>query len=68
LPRSPVDQRIIGALVQVCTGIGVKTIAEFVEDQETMDLVRELGVDFAQGYHLSRPVPVSELRRPSAVG
>jgi diguanylate cyclase (GGDEF)-like protein/PAS domain S-box-containing protein len=62
LPRSPVDQRIIGALVQVCSGIGVKTIAEYVEDQQTMDLVRELGVDFAQGYHLGRPEPVSALR------
>jgi EAL domain-containing protein (putative c-di-GMP-specific phosphodiesterase class I) len=62
LPRSPVDQRIIAALVQVCTGIGVKTIAEFVEDQQTMDLIRDLGVDYAQGYHLGRPKPVSALR------
>jgi diguanylate cyclase (GGDEF)-like protein len=62
LPRSPVDQRIISALVQVCTGLGIKTIAEFVEDQRTMDLLRELGVDFAQGYHLGKPEPVSALR------
>jgi diguanylate cyclase (GGDEF)-like protein/PAS domain S-box-containing protein len=62
LPRSPVDQRIIGALVQVCNGIGVKTVAEFVEDQQTLDILRDLGVDFAQGYHLGRPAPVSELR------
>ena len=63
LPRSPVDQQIIGALVQVCSRIGVKTIAEFVEDQQTMDILRELGVDFAQGYHLGRPTPVSALRQ-----
>jgi EAL domain-containing protein (putative c-di-GMP-specific phosphodiesterase class I) len=62
LPRSPVDQRIISALVQVCTGLGIKTIAEFVEDQRTMDLLRDLGVDFAQGYHLGKPEPVSALR------
>jgi diguanylate cyclase (GGDEF)-like protein/PAS domain S-box-containing protein len=64
LPRSPVDQRIIAALVTVCTGIGVKTVAEFVSDQQIMDMVRELGVDFAQGYHLGRPEPVSALRVP----
>jgi diguanylate cyclase (GGDEF)-like protein/PAS domain S-box-containing protein len=62
LPRSPVDQRIISALVQVCTSLGIKTIAEFVEDQRTMDILRDLGVDFAQGYHLGKPEPVSALR------
>ena len=40
LPRSPVDQQIIGALVQVCSRIGVKTIAEFVEDEQTVNILR----------------------------
>ena len=62
LPRSPVDQRIISALVQVCTSLGIKTVAEFVEDERTMDILRELGVDFAQGYHLGKPAPISALR------
>ena len=62
LPRSPVDQRIIGALVQVCTGLGVKTVAEFVDDERTIEILRDLGVDFAQGYHVGKPRPVSELR------
>jgi EAL domain-containing protein (putative c-di-GMP-specific phosphodiesterase class I) len=62
LPASPTDQLIVRALVQVCEGLGIKTIAEFVTDQPTMDMVRDLGVDFAQGYHLGKPAPVSELR------
>jgi diguanylate cyclase (GGDEF)-like protein/PAS domain S-box-containing protein len=62
LPRSPVDQRIISALVQVCTSLGIKTVAEFVEDERTMDILRDLGVDFAQGYHLGKPAPISALR------
>jgi diguanylate cyclase (GGDEF)-like protein/PAS domain S-box-containing protein len=62
LPRSPVDQRIIKALVEVCTGLGIKTVAEFVSDQRIMDIVRDLGVDYAQGYHLGRPEPVSALK------
>lgn len=37
---------------------GIKTIAEGIEDQETLDHVRGLGVDFFQGYHLGRPSPV----------
>ena len=62
LPDSPADRLIVKALVDVCEGLGIKTIAEFVTDQRTMDIVRELGVDFAQGYHLGKPEPVSALR------
>jgi Amt family ammonium transporter len=50
--------------VEVCAGLGIKTIAEFVPDQQTMDILRDLGVDYAQGYHLGRPEPVSSLRVP----
>jgi diguanylate cyclase (GGDEF)-like protein/PAS domain S-box-containing protein len=64
LPASHADQLIVRALVEVCGGLGIKTIAEFVTDQRTMDMVRDLGVDFAQGYHLGKPAPVSELRAP----
>ena len=38
---------------------GIKTIAEGIEDQETLDHVRRLGVDLFQGYHLGRPGPVA---------
>ena len=36
-------------------------MAEYVEDAETLALVVELGVDYAQGYHIGRPVPLAEL-------
>ncbi len=62
LPKSQTDQLIVRALVDVCAGLDIKTVAEFVTDQRTMDMVRELGVDFAQGYHLGKPQPVSALR------
>jgi diguanylate cyclase (GGDEF)-like protein/PAS domain S-box-containing protein len=68
LPDSRTDQLIVSALVDVCDGLGIKTVAEFVGDQATMDMVRELGVDFAQGYHLGRPQPVSALRAATAAG
>jgi EAL domain-containing protein (putative c-di-GMP-specific phosphodiesterase class I) len=62
LPRSPVDQRIISALVEVCRSLGIKTVAEFVSDEKILDIVRDLGVDYAQGYHFGKPEPVSALR------
>jgi EAL domain-containing protein (putative c-di-GMP-specific phosphodiesterase class I) len=67
LPKSRTDQLIIKALVDVCEGLGIKTIAEFVGDEKTLALVSKLGVDFAQGYHFGKPEPVSSLRA-TAVG
>ncbi|MGH2955586.1 MAG: putative bifunctional diguanylate cyclase/phosphodiesterase [Solirubrobacterales bacterium] len=64
LPETPTDQLIVKALVDVCRGLGIKTIAEFVGSEETMAVLRQLGVDYAQGYHLGKPRPVAELRRP----
>lgn len=61
LPRTPNDQLIVSALVHVARGMGMKTVAEFVEDAETLEILRQLGVDYAQGYHIGRPAPVGEL-------
>jgi diguanylate cyclase (GGDEF)-like protein/PAS domain S-box-containing protein len=66
LANDRTDQLIVKALVDVCEGLEIKTIAEFVGDQQTMDMVGELGVDFAQGYHLGKPEPTSSLRAATA--
>jgi EAL domain-containing protein (putative c-di-GMP-specific phosphodiesterase class I) len=55
LPRSRHDRLVVRALVGLATGMGFKTIAEFVRDRPTLALLRELGVDYAQGYYLGRP-------------
>ncbi|MGN6333618.1 MAG: putative bifunctional diguanylate cyclase/phosphodiesterase [Motilibacteraceae bacterium] len=52
------DQLVIKAVVDVARGQGKRTVAEFVEDEATARLLRALGVDAAQGYHLGRPVPL----------
>ena len=64
LPDTPTDQLIVKALVDVCRGIEIKTIAEFVEDERTLEMLRDLGVDFAQGYHVGKPAPVATLGAP----
>jgi EAL domain-containing protein (putative c-di-GMP-specific phosphodiesterase class I) len=38
--------------------MNIKTIAEFVEDEETLDAVRKVGVDYAQGYFIAKPAPI----------
>jgi hypothetical protein len=52
---------IVRSLVQLAKGLGKKTIAEFVEDQETLDLLRQEGVDYAQGYHIAKPGPLAAI-------
>jgi EAL domain-containing protein (putative c-di-GMP-specific phosphodiesterase class I) len=49
------DQVLVRSLVQIASELGKHTIAEFVEDQAILDKLRELGVDYAQGYHIGRP-------------
>jgi diguanylate cyclase (GGDEF)-like protein/PAS domain S-box-containing protein len=52
------DRILIAAVVQIARGMGKWTIAEFVTDQETLDVLTQLGVDYGQGYRLGRPAPL----------
>ncbi len=57
LPSSRIDQLLVKALVSVVHGIGRLTVAEFVGDEPTLEMVRSFGVDYAQGYAIGRPGP-----------
>lgn len=57
LATSPEDQVFVRAIVEVAHGLNKKTVAEFVGDEQTLNILRQLGVDYAQGYYLSRPQP-----------
>ena len=57
LADSPDDQLFVKALVDVAKGMGKKTIAEFVENAETLALLHAFGVDYAQGYYIGKPEP-----------
>lgn len=61
LPASPNDQLVVKALVGVVRGMGRRTIAEFVGDEATLELLRDFGVDYAQGFQVGRPHPVMPL-------
>jgi len=60
MPNSDADQLTVQAIVQIARGLGKSTIAEFVQDERTAEMLREYGVDMAQGYHLGRPVGLDE--------
>jgi diguanylate cyclase (GGDEF)-like protein/PAS domain S-box-containing protein len=60
LTRSDADQLTVKAIVQIARGLGKRTIAEAVEEQSTESLLREMGVDMAQGFYVGRPAAIGE--------
>ena len=61
LPWSTTDQLVVRSLVEIAKGLGKETIAEFVSDDETAEMLRRYGVDWGQGFHLGPPGPIDEL-------
>ena len=64
LVSTEVDRLVVRAVVDIARGLGTQTVAEFVGDDETVVLLRELGVDYGQGYHLGMPAPVNGILPP----
>lgn len=54
------DHAMVEATVVVARAFGAATVAEYVEDEATLRCLRELGVDWVQGYLVGRPVPIDE--------
>jgi PAS domain S-box-containing protein len=50
---------VVKAIVSLARAFGLRTIAEGVEDEDTLAVLRKEGVDFGQGFHLGRPAPLS---------
>lgn len=55
LPRNSVDQKMLRLIAEVGREAGMQTVAEYVQDAETLTLLAELGVDMAQGYFVGEP-------------
>jgi diguanylate cyclase (GGDEF)-like protein len=56
--HSEVDRRVVAAIVETAHALGKLTVAEGVEDEATLEALRALGVDWAQGFHLGAPGPL----------
>ncbi len=52
---NPSSKVMVEAINHIAEGFGLKTVAEFVENETILDSVRDLNVDYAQGFHLGRP-------------
>ena len=60
LRTSEASLHVVEAVVNLARGFGMHTVAEGVEDAETLSLLKTLGVNYAQGYHIARPGPLED--------
>ena len=60
LADNPANRHVVDAIVSLARGFGQQTIAEGVEDERALDILRDCGVDFAQGFHLGAPAPIPD--------
>ena len=54
------DQLVISSIVGIARGLGKRTVAEWIADEDTITMLKQLGVDAGQGYHLGLPAPLRD--------
>jgi diguanylate cyclase (GGDEF)-like protein/PAS domain S-box-containing protein len=61
IAADPVDRSMVEAISKVGRALGIATIAECVETAVVLEELKRIGVDFAQGYFIARPLPITQL-------
>ncbi|MGD0281457.1 MAG: EAL domain-containing protein [Dissulfurispiraceae bacterium] len=59
--NNPNDAKIVHSIVGLGHNLGLKVVAEGVENQTTWDLLKYVGCDVGQGYYMSKPLPIAKL-------
>lgn len=59
--NDPIDMAMVRSINEIGQIMGKKTIAEFVENEQILKQLTLIGIDYVQGYHISKPVPLSKL-------
>ena len=63
MENDPVSQEMVRSINQVGHVMGLEVIAEYVENDEIIRILNEIGVDYGQGYGISRPIPIEDVVR-----
>lgn len=61
--QDQMDFTLVKAMADIARALHRKSVAEFVENEQILLLLRELQVDYAQGYHISKPLPIEQLEK-----
>lgn len=57
----PINKIFVESIHNISKIMGIKTTAEYVENEEILSCIKKIGIDYAQGYHISKPSPVKAL-------
>ena len=57
LVNDPIDQTLVKSIIEIARTLGKRTVAEFVESAEVLSILRDYGINYAQGYHIGKPAP-----------
>ncbi len=60
--NDPLDRAMVKSINEIGHVIGLQTIAEFVENDDILECLKNIGVDFAQGFGIAPPRPIEEFR------
>ena len=64
IAEDPVGRQMVTSIHDIAQVMGIQTVAEWVEDEYVLDVLREIGVDYAQGYLMGHPVPMDNEGAP----
>ena len=67
LHKDTIDRALVKAMIQVIQALGKKAVAEYVENQEILDILKAMGIDFVQGYHIGHPIPVEKVLQKKSI-
>ncbi len=59
--NDPIDLALVKAIKEVAHSLDKKSVAEFVENKAILEKLKEIGVDYAQGYYISKPLPIDQI-------
>jgi diguanylate cyclase (GGDEF)-like protein len=61
IASNPIDLAMVQSIHGIAQAMRIKTIAEFVEDERTVETLRAMGVHYGQGFHLGKPAPLEQI-------
>jgi len=58
--EDPIDKVMVESIYQIAQLLNLETVAEYVENREIYDIIKEIGIDYGQGYGIEKPFPLND--------
>ena len=68
IAEDKIDYAMVDTVNRIGKVMGIKTVAEFVENEAILHCLRQIGVDYVQGYAIAKPCPIDDLAGNMAAG